>query len=109
MERWEVIDAEERYEVSDAGRVRSRRTGRIISPYERRRADGSPVMYVNLHLGSRRCTSAAVKQLVAWAFVPIPGMGYSARAYNINGDHTDNRAENLAYRKKAKRKTIAQK
>lgn len=98
-ENWKpVLDYEERYEVSDAGRVRDRK-GRLKKPT--RNNGGNWV--VTLSKGCSNSTKAMLSRLVLEAFA---GSAPSERhkAFHLNGDKSDCRAANLVWRTR----TIAQ-
>lgn len=94
-EEWLTIDEFPDYVVSDLGRVKNVRTGRIIVP----RDNGHEVLQVNL---SQRGYSASrqVKKLVAEAFIPRPmyfERKNSCVIRHIDEDWTNCRADNLNY------------
>lgn len=102
-ENWIKIEGEEGYCVSDQGRVMSvnyRMTGKEHLMKQSTNKRGLKVVNI-------RGTVYLVHQLVAKAFVHNPNE-YSD-VYHINGDPTDNRADNLywAYRNKNKNKQEA--
>lgn len=87
---------EGRYEVSDAGDVRTLTTyrayltGRALKPYVQNKG----YLYVSFRRNGRR-ESFAVHRLVLEAFVgPCPARHQAAHA---NGDPSDNRVENLRW------------
>ena len=78
------------YEVSDKGRVRNSRTGRILKPGKQ--TDGY-LMVVPSRDGKGK--PQRVHRLVAMAFIPNP---YNLPCVNhINENKTDNRVENLEW------------
>ena len=92
LEEWRPIAGlEELYEVSNLGRVRSKRYNRILKPQGHR--------YHHVDLGSYR-RSQLVHVLVAEAFLPpCPGR-HGVGDWNvdhINDDKLDNRADNLQW------------
>jgi hypothetical protein len=91
METWkDAVNFEGLYEVSDLGRVRNSRTGRILSPYTRR--DG----YVQVVLcKSKKQYTVNVHKLVGQAFVD--GYREGLVINHINENPQDNRAENLEW------------
>lgn len=72
------------YEVSDDGRVRNMRTGRVL------RATGDRYLMVSLG----RARRALVHRLVAQAFL---GDGAGLQVNHKNGDRKDNRVQNLEW------------
>jgi hypothetical protein len=87
MERWKPIPDFANYEVSDLGRVRNVKTGRILKANPR--TSGHPAL--RLGAGNPR----AVHRLVLLAFLgPAPP---GAEARHLNGVKTDNRFENLVW------------
>jgi len=92
LEQWRPIAGlEEFYEVSNLGRIRSKRYNRILKPQGRK--------YHHVDLGSHR-RNQYVHFLVAQAFLPpCPGR-HGVGKWNIdhiNDDKLDNRAENLQW------------
>ena len=101
-EIWRPVAGHDGYEVSDRGRVRSiertvpRRSGRIMTVPARvltLRMWG-PYLRVSLWSDGRE-TALTVHRLVAETFIGAAEAGQVVR--HLNGDSTDNRAENLAY------------
>lgn len=103
-EQWKPVEGhEESYEVSDRGRVRSldrevlysdgrraRRRGRVLKP----RSDSSGYYQVGLYRDGKE-RMALVHHLVAAAYIGPRPEGYEVN--HIDGDRTNNRAENLEY------------
>ena len=85
---WIKIDEFPRYSVSNLGFVRNDETGDLLTPAI------SPNGYLRLMLTPGR-RNKSVNRLVAEAFIPNP----ENKPYvnHINGDKTDNRAENLEW------------
>lgn len=83
-------DADGFYAVSDLGRVRRERTGRILKPFATR---GGPC--VSLSVGGQART-AHVATLVAMAHLGPPPWGVRRLAYR-DGDRSNVRAENLRW------------
>lgn len=91
VEEWRTTPVKEGYEVSSLGRVRNRRTGRVLvlSHYGGQRKQG----YLGTHLG--RDTKVHIHVLVCLAFHGPRPPGLDA-AHN-NGNYFDNRATNLRW------------
>ena len=84
---WKAISGlEGRYEVSDFGRVRNTRTGRIL-------AQSKPCPYPSVPLGAGR--NGWVHKLVAEAFLGARPEGHLV--LHSNDDPTDNKVGNLRY------------
>lgn len=99
-ERWlPVVDWEDRYEVSDLGRVRSLRHpgGKLrATPLVRKlQADRDGRQFVMLQAPGRRPTTRAVHRLVLEAFVGLRPDGQVAR--HGPGGVSDNRVVNLCW------------
>ena len=91
-ERWVPIDHFPGYSVSDQGRIRADRSGKFLSLNQNQFG----VMQVGLMRdGVQRHRS--VPLLVARAFVEEPGGAFDT-PINLDGDRTNNRAENLLWR-----------
>lgn len=91
-ERWKPIDHFPGYSVSDQGRVRADRSGRILSLSENQ--------FGLLHVGLMRDGiqyHRSVPLLVAKAFLP-PLQGPFDTPINLDGDRHNNRLENLTWR-----------
>lgn len=85
MVEWRPISLNEKYEISSEGRVRNRKTGRILKP--------SCGRYAMVCLGYDK--RALVHRLVAQAFCE---KAEGANQVNHkNGDRLDNRADNLEW------------
>jgi hypothetical protein len=92
MEEWITIDHFPEYSVSNHGRVRTNKTGRILALSENQ--------YGLLQVGLMRDGvqhHRSVPLLVASAFIPQP-LGAFDTPINLNGDRHDNRVENLVWR-----------
>lgn len=86
-EQWKAIRGHSNYEVSDMGRVRNVKTGRILKPYDDYRG------YLRVDLGTHN--PKKVHRLVALAFC---GPRRRRPVVNhINRDRHDNRACNLEW------------
>jgi hypothetical protein len=94
-ERWKRIPRYARYEVSDQGRVMNSRTERILGTS----LGHSGMVRVALFDGHQQIT-CSLALLVAEAFVPGQD-DFSNTPLHINGDPSDNRAVNLAWRSRS--------
>lgn len=96
MERWKDLAdiGYHAYEVSDQGRIRNKRTGRVL----RFTTMPNGVLKVGLipEKGELPRT-ITIAPTVAHAFLPIAGENFNT-VININGDRSDCRVENLAWR-----------
>ena len=86
---WRKINGFEKYSVSDTGLVRNDKTGQMLAQY-----------FIGKNSGYKRVKFAnnkhyLVHRLVALAFVPNPEN--KAEVNHINGDKTDNKADNLEW------------
>ena len=99
MEDWKIIEEYPNYMVSSEGKVKSierndgrgrHKKGKILSP----RYNASGYITVDLYKNGKPQTFR-VNRLVAQVFIPNP----DNKPYvdHINGDKTDNRAENLEW------------
>jgi hypothetical protein len=90
-EQWRSIpNFADHYEVSDAGRVRSRHTGHVLHA----RQNGKGRAQVDLYREGAR-TTVEVHRLVLLAFVgPCP---VGEEGCHNDGDHTNNRLSNLRW------------
>ena len=104
-EAWKPVDGHDGYEVSNLGRVRSKR--RVIRRCDgviqsapgtvlvaNRTGKGRDYLTVHLYSGGKR-HARKVHQLVLETFVGPRPEGHEVR--HLNGDSMDNRLENLAY------------
>jgi len=92
METWKQIELFPEYSVSDYGRIRSDKFGKILVVYENQ----SGVVQVGLMLdGVQRHRSVTL--LVAKAFIPEPGGPFDT-PINLDGDRFNNHVDNLMWR-----------
>jgi len=61
LERWKTVNKHPMYEVSDLGKIRNKKTGKMLNPYD----DGSG--YLRVKLNGKNCR---LHILVAVAFIP---------------------------------------
>lgn len=88
MEKWVlVVDTDEKYSVSDLGRVKSNMRGRVIEPY----LHTSGYFRVNLGRKKRRY----IHRLIAEAFIPNPHG--KPCVDHIDGDRKNNGITNLRW------------
>ncbi|MFU8688450.1 HNH endonuclease [Rossellomorea sp. FS2] len=87
-ERWILIEENRNYSVSDLGRVRNNKTGRILKP----RYDAKGYSRANLQGKDYR-----THRLVAKHFLPPPSEESKFQVNHINGNPRDNRVDNLEW------------
>lgn len=90
MERWAPIEDFPGYEVSDHGRVRNS-SGRILGIYD----NGGGTLQVTLRRDGRN-NARAVNRLVAIAHISFED--YDHTPMHIDGDATNNHADNLVWK-----------
>ena len=88
-EQWKTIQGYE-YEVSNEGRVRNSKTGRILKPGKNNRGYLNVILYKN---GKQKFFY--IHRLVAQAFIPNPENKPTVN--HINEDKTDNSVDNLEW------------
>ena len=90
MAEWKPVPGHSGYEVSSSGEVRNSATGHLMKQI----ASNWGYMRTQIREGERRI-QLSVHRAVAMAFVPNPGG--KPQVNHINGDKSDNRAENLEW------------
>ena len=88
-EIWRQVDSFENYEVSNHGSIRNRKTARVLRQHNRN-GYKSVVLY-----SEGRWSRLSVHRLVAVAF--IPNSNNLPQVNHIDGDKTNNHAENLEW------------
>ena len=88
MEQWKKIEGFENYSVSNNGRVRNDKTGRILKTYKK------PSGYIQVQMG-RKTVPKYIHRLVAQEF--IPNASNKPQINHKNGIKDDNRLFNLEY------------
>ena len=97
-EEWRVIEECPLYEVSNRGEVRRIKSGRLLKAH-RFFAPRNPLPKLRVHLWTgEKIQTCMVHRLVAAAFIPNPDNLPWVR--HINGNHLDNRVQNLAWGEK---------
>lgn len=90
MENFKAIPEYENYEVSDLGRVRNVKFGRILKPQK------DPNGYLHVVLSKKRKRKTIyIHKLVAICFLGHLPSGMTITIDHVNGIKTDNRLENL--------------
>lgn len=91
METWKPIPGHEGYEASDEGRIRSRKTGTVLSPWLR---SGYPT--VNLRNGKDR-KLRSVHTVIAETHIGARPSGGRFHCAHRDGDKLNSRADNLVW------------
>jgi NUMOD4 motif len=91
-EQWKLIQGFREYSVSNYGRIRSERSGRILALS----MNQFGVMCVGMMKDGEQ-KHRSVPLLVASAFIPHP-FGPFDTPINLDGDRTNNRVDNLTWR-----------
>lgn len=93
-EEWRTIEAFPRYEVSDLGRIRNKKSGHILVPSQNQQG----ITKVNLMKNGELYTRM-VSHIVAQAFVPMQKRREDFMSViHLDGDKTNCRADNLMWR-----------
>lgn len=90
MDQWKTVANKPRYKVCRDGQIMNVETGLILKPIEQ----STGYMHVTL-CDEHKCQQMSVHRVVAKAFVPNPN-NYS-QVNHIDGDKTNNRADNLEW------------
>lgn len=96
MEEWKKVLLFTGYSVSNLGRVRNDKTGRMMTIMR----NHGGVCYVGLARSGKQCRRS-VAPLVAQAFVPKPGLYRESNfsdLIHLDGDSTNNKSTNLMWR-----------
>lgn len=92
MEEWRTIPMFPKYEVSNLGRIRNKRTERVL------KTSISNWGYVRAPVRSEnKSCYCSVHRAVASAFIPNTDSVHKTQVNHINCDKTDNRVENLEW------------
>lgn len=92
MERWKKIEDFSDYSVSDRGRVRTDKSGRILSL----NMNQYGVVHVGL-MQNQEQKHRSIPLIVAKAFIPSPAGPFDT-PINLDGDRWNNSVENLIWR-----------
>lgn len=90
-ERWQVVPGFDRYEASDLGRIRNRRTGALITPKPNA---VNNYLYVSFRIG-QRTKGMTVHRVILLTFIGPANPGQQCR--HLNGNRQDCRLGNLAW------------
>lgn len=94
----EIWEEYEGYQVSNYGRILGKRLGRPLKTFYNKGME-----IVRLYIGEdKKGTLRSVAHLVAELFVPLPEAGCKL-VEHIDGDHRNNRADNLRWHVKRKK------
>lgn len=91
-EEWKIIEDYPNYSVSNLGRVRNDKTGRILTAHKRGRRN-TYYLYVNLFQG--KIIGRLIHRLVAEAFIPNPEQ--KSEVNHIDGNTFNNAVDNLEW------------
>jgi hypothetical protein len=92
MEVWENITDYKNYQVSNQGRVRNKKTGRVLKASPQNMGYSQVSLYIE-----GQVKRLLVSRLVALGFVDNDNPDYKVYVDHKNGDKTDNRAVNLRW------------
>ena len=95
MQAWRPVPGYSRYEISEAGEVRNKRTGRILKHYRALHRKTYYKVRIYLCDDNGRMKSRAVARHVLAAFVRLPLPGEQAR--HLDDDTGNNHYKNLAW------------
>lgn len=94
MEQWKIVESNPKYEVSDCGRVRNKKTHRILKPQVNRTCKAG-YLTVSLSNGFRNRKSFFIHRIVAHAFIGARPKGLEC-CHN-DGNSRNNHIENIRY------------
>jgi hypothetical protein len=92
-ERWLLVEGSRRYEVSDLGRVRGVRSGKVLKTAR----DRGGYVKVSLYREWKVKRTVSVHRLVALAFLPRCPSGLRTQVAHIDGDQLNNDVSNLKW------------
>ena len=90
-EKWKVIEENSNYEISNLGRIRNIRNGRILTPSKRK--DG--YCSVLILTGFKKYSRVLIHRLVAKAFIPNPNNYFEVNHKDFNP--SNNCVDNLEW------------
>jgi len=83
----------EKYNIYPNGDIVSKKSGKKLVPHY----DGIRYPYISIYMGNGITKKINVHRLVAHVFLPLPSEKSFTQINHKNGDHTDNRVENLEW------------